>query len=131
MKYEISADRKSLTIVADDDEQAMLREMDEKHIHADSTLFDWFEWLICNSELAWVNPADTGDLTSAPMLGILGEQGVKDITVFQENFGYVECGSDGRNTFVQPILERWAFMDYQVRSALQDLRDHGKVVFTA
>ena len=28
------------------------------------------------------------------------------------------------------VLERWAFMDYQVRSALEDLRDRGEAVFT-
>lgn len=103
MKYEISQDRKTLTIIAADDDRAMLREMDEAHIQADTTLFDYFEWLVCNSELEWISPEETGDLTSAPMLGT--------------------------RTRHNAIIERWAFMDYQLRSPLCDLRDTGKAVF--
>jgi len=58
----------------------------------------------CNSGLQWIDASETGDLTSAPMLGF------KDL----EN---------------DTVLDRWAFMDYQVRSVLEDLRDTGKVVF--
>lgn len=105
MKYEISQDRKQLTIIADDDDREMLREMDDAHIQADTTMFDYFEWLVCNSELEWLSPEETGDLTSAPMLGIRNQ----------------------RNA----IIDRWAFMDYQLRSPLCDLRDTGKAVFVS
>ena len=124
MHYQISADRTSLTFMVTKAERKTIRALGHK-ADSDQALYEFF----ADIDLAWIDPADTGDLTSAPMLGILGEEGVKDITVFLENYGYVQSGSDGHNTFVQPILERWAFMDYQVRSVLGDLRDYGRAVF--
>lgn len=103
MKYEISKDRKTLTVIADHGDLQDLREMPE--INSDNALADALEKMLANSELQWLDPADTGDLTSAPMLGIRDEN--------------------------ETIVERWAFMDYQVRSALQNLLDYGKVVFVA
>jgi hypothetical protein len=106
MKYEITDDRKKLTLTIDPEEQAALQltRTEEPDDWGTTTLeTDFLEPLICNSELEWIDPADTGDLTDAPMLGICDEE---------EN-----------------ILERWAFMDYQVRSFLDDLADHGKATF--
>ena len=126
---------KTLTLECDPEEQKDLREMfadiaaigacygttgDEK---------DFLEWFIANSELEWIDPEDTGDLTSAPLLGILGEEGIAGITVFQENYGYVDSGHDGRNSLVQPILHRWGYPHYQLRSFLADLAENGKVEF--
>ena len=67
---------------------------------------DILEPITCNSELEWTSSEHTGDLTDAPMLGILQH-------------------GDGDPV----IVERWAFMDYQVRSVLEDLRDKGEAVF--
>ena len=97
MKYEISKDRKNLTITIDKYGQKTLYKLGED-ISSDQTMRDFFEILICSSELQWIAPEETGDLTAAPMLGI----------------------RDG-----ETVVERWAFMDYQVRSVLQDLRDNG------
>ena len=102
MKYKISKDRKKLTLTVDLLEIDLLKRLGEE-INSDRAMYDWFEALVCNSELEWINPADTGDLTDAPMLGIW---------------------QDDRMS-----VERWAFMDYQVRSVLADLRDKGEVVF--
>lgn len=103
MRYQISDDRKRLTLIATADERATLQRDDD--LQSDNALLNWLEPLVCNSELYWILPEETGDLTDAPMLGHRDEQGVP--------------------------LERWAFMDYQVRSVLQDLRDKGEVVFTS
>jgi len=132
MNYKISTDKNTLTIFFDEQERANLRELEtdgRNGIVTDAAMFDCLEPLICNSELQWVNPDDTGDLTSAPMLGIMGEEGVKGVTVFAENFGLIVTGFDGKNTMAAPIIARWAFMDYAVRSPLEDLRDTGKAVF--
>jgi len=102
MKYEISKDRKTLTLTVDLLEIDLLKRLGEE-IDTDKAMYDWFESLVCNSELEWINPEDTGDLTSAPMLGIWRDDNMS--------------------------VERWAFMDYQVRSVLADLRDKGEVVF--
>ena len=90
-----------LLITIDEDEQQELREFDE--IQSDQSMFEFFESLICNSELDWVDPSETGDLTSAPMLGVRGEN--------------------------DTIIERWAFMDYQIKSVLEDLLNEGAVQF--
>jgi len=100
-----------LVITIDADEQAELREL--------------IEPLVCNSELQWINPEDTGDLTDAPMLGILGEESTENTGPF----GAIQCGFwDGKPRF-QPILNRWAFMESALRSPLEDLLEKGEVVF--
>ncbi len=107
MKFTISKDRTRLTITADEIERKHLRELPaDGHrdaICTDSAMVDWLENLVCNSELDWIRPEETGDLTSAPMLGI--------------------------RDAADQVIERWAFMDYQVRSVLEDLRDKGEVIF--
>lgn len=64
------------------------------------------ETLTANSEFQWINPSETGDLTDAPMLGI--RDGDTDV-----------------------IVARWAYMDYQVRSFVDDLIEHGRAVFVS
>lgn len=108
MKYKISDDRKTLTVTVDAGERKLLRKLTkETGIQSDEAMLDWFAVLISNADLEWINPSETGDLTSAPMLGIRNDQ--------------------------QPpeVIERWAFMDYQVRSVLEDLRDKGNAVFVS
>jgi hypothetical protein len=133
MNFEYNDD--TLTITVDADEQAELRQnrQDDPDLFAsDRALHDHFEDLVCNSELQWVDPADTGDLTDAPMLGILGEAEPGG----NGEYGKVLAGSwedsaGVMQTWFHPIEKRWAFMSYQVRSALDDLADEGKVVFVS
>lgn len=70
---------------------------------SDDTLYEVFEWLICNSQYEFVQPEETGDLTAAPLLGIRDDQG--------------------------NIVQRWGFMDYQLRSPQDDLADKGRCRF--
>ena len=131
LKYQIKDTR--LVITADAEDQAELRRLrdEDEDFQSDRTMHDVLECLIANTELTWISPNDTGDLTDAPMLGILGEEGIKQYTVFLENYGFVETGTDRFWTMVQPILKRWAFMDYQLRSPLEDLADKGEAVFVS
>lgn len=129
MNYSISPDRRLLTITADADERAELAALGES-IHSDSTLHDSLEHITCNSELEWVFPYETGDLTDAPMLGIFGEEGLKEHTVFAPNHGLRDTGFNGHNTTAVPIVERWAYIGYELRSFLEVLRDEGKIVLT-
>jgi len=104
MKHEISGDFRRLTILATAREQATLRAaMHRPGFHSEAFLHDLLESLVCNSELEWIDPSVTGDLTAAPILAILDEAG--------------------------QILHRWGFMDYQVRSVLQDLAERGRAEF--
>jgi len=116
-----------LVITIDADEQAELRELKEEsdNFQSDRDMHDFLEPLVCNSELQWINPEDTGDLTDAPMLGILGEESTENTGPF----GAIQCGFwDGKPRF-QPILNRWAFMESALRSPLEDLLEKGEVVF--
>lgn len=72
---------------------------------SDATMIDQLGDLLANSEYDWVDPSETGDLTSAPMLGIREEDG--------------------------SVIKRWAFMDYQVRCVLEDLVDKGECIFVS
>ncbi len=88
---------------------------------------DMLAQMIANSELDWVNPQDTGDLTDAPMLGLYGPTDTKKTGAYGDRWS----GADGINDYYDPILERWAFMDYQVRSFMDDLADRGVATFVS
>lgn len=103
MKYKFNPDRSKLIISANESERALLREIPEEEIQSDVMLWDFLEQLVCNSELDWIRPEETGDLTDAPLLGIREESGA---------------------------IERWGFEPYCLRSPLIDLRDSGEVVFS-
>jgi len=66
---------------------------------------DALESLIANSDLDWIQPEEIAALTSAPILGLRDEHGNPEAA--------------------------WGFMDYQVKSFLEDLRDRGKAVFVS
>jgi len=110
MNHSISSQRNILTLTVDKQEQLDLisvRSMDAEEMPgmewgSDSQLYYWFEDLIANSELEWIDPSETGDLTSAPMLGIRG---------------------DG-----DAIYERWAYMIYETHYILDDLIEKGSVI---
>ena len=106
MNYHISKDRKTLTLTADAEERAELAAQGDE-IFSDQETYDTLEHVICNSELQWMNASETGDLTDAPILGIYGA---------------------GPNDQTQVVSERWAYMDYQVKTLLEALRDDGKAV---
>jgi len=129
MKHTFSQARNLLTISADESERAELREMSD--IQSDKATHEFFERLICNSELQWVNAEDTGDLTAAPMLAILGDPVTKD--KIPQAIGVILAGHYGNppQDHYHPIVERWAFMAYETQSVLEALRDNGAVVFTS
>lgn len=122
MKYTISPDRHRLTIRISTEEQAELRELGEE-IHQDATMADFLEPITCNSELEWIPEGTTGDLTTAPMLGIWGEE--KPFNKGDETVAHRITGPN----MVELLEDRWAFEPYQVRSVLQDLMEKGEAVF--
>ena len=142
MTYEISEDRETLKFFANAEDRALLRLLvaenadDPDWIHRDDNMHEWFSGnthsLLNNSELSWTSSDYTGDLTSAPMICILGDDmplpdGLEKWDLLQ---GTHLAGHWDDTTWVQPILERWCFMDYMVRSVLQDLMEHDEAVFT-
>ena len=125
LTYQTDPEAGTLTLFADHEDRAVIADLiDDKGTSIESES-EALEDLISNSELQWIDPSDTGDLTAAPMLGILGEEQ-------RENsgpYGAVVCGQDENGKFYQPVLERWGFAHYAIRSFLQDLVDDGKAVF--
>lgn len=124
MKATLSSDRRVLTITVDEQEREELRRWQEdnagmkrENICSDMATCDFFERLTCNSEYEWVTDTEAhekfADLTDAPCLGIFG---VSDET---------------RSNGGRELVERWRFMDYQVVSVLEQLRDHGSARFTS
>lgn len=116
-----------LTIFIDEDEQKELFELKVElgdDFGSDRQMYDFLEPLVCNSELDWVSPEITGDLTDAPMLAIFGDDEPGNAS---DGSGYRPTGFDGKTNIRQPVLFRWAFMDYQVKSMLDELLHHRQV----
>lgn len=132
MNHTISPDRHKLTIRVTPEEQEELREIQEcgGDCQCDVSMHDFLEPLVCTSELEWIPEGVTDDLTSAPMLGIHGEY-YEHAKLPHTRYGeiLVGCLGDPPRPIYTPILERWAFMDYAVRSVLEDLRDKGFAEF--
>ena len=131
MNYKISPDRHMLTITADENERQQMREFRDtspEEFGTESNERDFIEHIVCNSELGWVQPADCGALTEAPILGIFGPECRKH-NLPSTGHGSIFNGSDENGGWYQPILERWAYPHYALRSFLKDLIDNGTAVF--
>lgn len=115
MNHTISPDRKTLTIMVDAAERAELIEMTPA-IHSDSAMHDFLEPITCNSELEWIRPEWVRALTDAPILGIV-RRNDNDLPKYRDK---LIC-----------IREHWGWMDYQVTSLLEALRDTGRAVLVA
>jgi len=81
-------------------------------MHSNAKTHEFFESFLCNSDLDWVPPEITGDLTDAPILGI---------------YEYDPELNSGDGEYY--LVERWAFMDYQVKSVLEELLENGRIIF--
>ena len=84
----------------------------------------------------WVDPSDTGDLTSAPILALFGEEEVgpapdeaKGKGLFLVGHFPAEPGQPVEYHYY-PITHRWAFMDYQVTTPQEQLLERGEATFT-
>lgn len=92
-----------LIIRADSQERDWLRELVAEKGLTSAAECDALEPTLCNSEFDWIAAEEIGALTDAPILGL------RD--------------GEGEPTFV------WAFMDYQIRSFLEDLIEKGETIF--
>lgn len=129
MKYTTTENK--LILECSPEEQGELREIAKRsldHFHFRDHEVESLEGLIANSELDWIDPADTGDPTDAPILGILGKSfsdSERDGFAASTLYGWHRCGLDS----YQPILGRWGYPYYKLRSFLKDLMDTGKATF--
>ena len=96
-----------LIIKMNEQERKELRELKEERENGGVTAYESeaLEELLANSELEWIAPEEIGALTDAPILGI------RNCDDYNE------------------IIGAWGFMDYQVRSFVDDLIETGQAVF--
>jgi len=131
MEYEFRNGRTKLAIKADEEDRKELTELKEYDPDKWGTTqaeIEMLETMLANSELQWIDPADTGDLTDCPILGIVGGD---DETTRQAlgPYGAIHGGADESGPFFYPILERWGYTPYALRTFLEDLLEDGEAVF--
>ena len=124
IKYEISQDRSTLTLIASDTARADIADLFSDGLRPLDEI-DSLERLMANSELMWLDPEETGDLTDAPIIGSIGDPQDKDAGPY----GAALCGFWNGRQWYRPILERWGYPQYQVKSFLKDLLDTGRAEF--
>lgn len=123
-----------LRIAADQEMQAELIQMRSENpdkFGTDSNLYEVFEGLTSNSELSWISPETIGALTDAPILGIFGDEYPIDGVDMSDPRVVGRYPDDKGNLrhWVQDVEEAWGFMDYALRSPLEDLANKGYVIF--
>ncbi len=94
---------------------------------ADEAAWDLLEDLFKETDLSWLDASDTGDLTDAPLIGSYGDPRTEK----GGPFGCSDVGFWDGSRWYSPIIERWGYMDYQVRSTMRDLKENGKVIFVS
>jgi len=102
----------------------------EPAFDSDDLLYDLLEPMFSDDSFCWLPEGATGDLTSAPMVGILGDEmpgPPKDKAVCAGLYHCGRWGVDGElREIYQPVRRRWAFMDYALTSPQRELAEHGR-----
>lgn len=127
MKLKIDLENQTLTISADDSERRDLAKLQAEYpdvFDSDSFTYEMLENLFTNDCFMMLPEGLTSDLTSAPMLGILGNEETHDKPI-GDCQGMFACGSAS----YQPVLYRWAFMNYAITSPQRDLIEDGTAVW--
>jgi hypothetical protein len=122
MKYIID-EYQQLWLLADLQDREDILELrgEDQHFSLDDET-EALERMLANSELQWINPEDTGDLTDCPILGVLGTE--TQLTPVGP-YGAVAVGKDETGLLYQPIVARWGWVEYELRSFLEDLATLG------
>lgn len=115
--------------ISDDLETLTLSLMEGKTLDPEATEDEVFEAITSNSNFYTI-PEGTiaGDLTSAPMLGVLSEEEIGEAGV-GTNRVHVGAWGDPVRVRCRRVIARWAFMDYQVWDLADMLRERGRAVF--
>ena len=139
MKHDILPNG-DLRIIASESDRTILAEMKAEQgdaFDSDQIMGDVFENLLANSELSWSDALAIGALTSAPVLAIFGETREEKSSDTDEFGNYVGCRfvgcwpNDAKKLvhWVDPLIQGWAFMNYQLRSPQDDLLETGETIF--
>lgn len=128
VRHEISADQRRLTLLVSARNQGAIRDLlqDNGGVASAALECEVLEHLLTNSDLTWVSAEDTGDLTDAPLLGILGKLSSER----DGPFGSSPAGTDGKGTPMYHDIDlRWGYPHYQIRSFVMDLAASGSTTF--
>ena len=98
----------------------------------DRTMRAALEFLVTDHEYEWTEPAYCAALTDAPMFAVYGDE--RPLTDGEDAYYLNVVGrwhdKDGvLTTWVEEVEACWAYMDYQLRSPLEDLAERGLCVF--
>jgi hypothetical protein len=134
MKWHIDeSSRLVITVTKKEQRSLQLARRRDQSFDSDHFMHELLEPMVTNG-FAWLSEGCTDDLTSAPMLGILGEaMPGPDDTQDAIGFGLVHVGCwahQGRlRQIYEPVLRRWAFMGYALTSPQRELADTGRCVW--
>lgn len=128
MKHSISQDNTKLTLTLHPGEAEEWRETREEssdRAGSDMEMINFLEPLTCNSDLDWIPDGTTGDLTSAPMLGITGPEEKGEAT---PKHGYIPVGYAEGTSWRVPVLSRWIWANYETKSLIDELLEKGEAI---
>ncbi len=93
-----------LILKVDKDVEKMLLEQlnRDKVIDTDAAMYEFFDYILPDTEWEWISPEDIAALTSAPILGIKDKD--------------------------DNVIEAYGFMNYAIESLLGTLLDHGEAI---
>jgi hypothetical protein len=102
----------------------------ESRFDSDDFLYDLLQSMFTDDCFTWLPDGTTGDMTSAPMIGILGGEMPGPPTSEAECSGLDHCGRWEANgalrEMYRPVLQRWAFLNYAVTGPQHDLAETGR-----
>jgi hypothetical protein len=93
----------NLTLVADYEDKANIKDIMKEHGESLLAEYEALEYFLCNSEYSWIDPCEIGALTAAPIIGTRDQEG--------------------------NVIDAWGYMDYQIRSFIQDFLEKGEATF--
>lgn len=122
-----NSDRSNLILTVDEETQRYLQDesVSNEDFGSDNFMYDFFESFIGNNAFCWLGAEVCGDLTSAPILAILGEEQELPEHV-EDGCGFVVSGMGTGH----PVEERWGWMMYQIQSLQAELAEKGRAVLT-
>jgi hypothetical protein len=134
MRWRIDEKDRLVITVSKKEQVSLKAAIRRDEFESDAFMLDLLEPLVTNDAFTWLYSGCTGDLTSAPMLGVMGDEmpGPED-TEDALGMGLVHVGcwhhKGQPRQMYQPVLQRWAFMSYQITSPQRELGVTGKCVW--
>lgn len=83
-------------------------QVEENECGLNAILWDWWEWLICNTEIDWIRPEEIGALTDSPILGFVG----------RDDEGEIDY-----------LTDVWWYPNYMISGPETDLARHGYCIW--